>query len=990
MTPTNDTPRAKAVESPTEPFKRAVVGCMRAIAGEPELEVSFAADRPQLAQLKARLPEPPRKMTAHDVAVTRGVGDSLALRLACHDPAVHRAHAPVGKDARAVYDAVEQARVEALGANRMSGVADNLSAMLEERYHRTSYQEITERADAPLEDAIALMVRERLTGRAPPKSSRKMVALWRDWIEERAGQDLSRLIGSIDDQARFATEVREILTALDMADELSGDAGEQGDDDETGDQDDAEGTSDQSEGADAEAQEEMDASAEEGDAGEGEASEADAEQTMDDADMADAQDTGEARRAESPFSNQPPLVDYSAFTSKFDEIINAEELCDIAELERLRAYLDKQLAHLQSAVGRLANRLQRRLMAQQNRGWDFDLEEGIIDAARLSRVIVDPMHALTFKAERDTDFRDTIVTLLLDNSGSMRGRPITVAATCADILARTLERCGVKVEILGFTTRAWKGGQSREAWLQAGKPPNPGRLNDLRHIVYKAADAPWRRSRRNLGLMMREGLLKENIDGEALAWAHSRLLVRPEQRKILMMISDGAPVDDFDAVGQSRQLSRTAPALRHRGDRDALAGGADRHRHRPRRHPLLPPRRDHRRCRRACRRHDRQAGRAVRRERDARADTPLPAAPPQAPGPAMTPRRLGVALLACLAALAAPSAQAGDPGFTPIAVTARPVSRFALATAGTHFGALEFLGGLQLLSSDPHFGSLSGFDFAADGHTMVAVADTGFWFTAKLAETDGRPIGVSEAMLAPMLDAHGKPFANKNAADAEGLRLVTRNGRQTAYVSFEEKAAVTRYGAAPDLAHARRSDLPLPGFVNHIRANKGLEAIAIAPAGGALAGAIVVIAERSLDRAGNHRGFVIGGSHPGAFTLKRDAPFDVTDAAFLPDGDLIVLERSFSYTTGFGMRIRRIAGAAIRPGARLDGPVLIAADMGEQIDNMEGLAVRSGANGETILTLVSDDNGNRFLQRTMLLQFALPPSASPTPAPPFPVPRPQG
>ncbi len=545
MAISNDTPRAKPIEGPTEPFKRAVVGCMRAIAGKPDLEVSFAADRPTLSQHKARLPEPPRKMTANDVAVTRGVGDSLALRLACHDPAVHRTHAPTGKNARAVFDAVEQARVEALGANRMSGVADNISAMLEERYHRGNYQEITERADAPLEDAIALMVRERLTGNAPPQSSRKIVELWRDWIEERAGRDLARLTSAIDDQSRFATEVRDILSALDMADELGSEAGDQGDeDDETGDQDDADGASDTAEGADAASDDEIDASAEEGDAGEGESTDAEAEQTVDDADMSDARDTGEARRADSPFSNMPPIIDYKAFSTKYDETVNAEELCDIAELDRLRSYLDKQLAHLQSAVGRLANRLQRRLMAQQNRGWDFDLEEGVIDAARLSRVIVDPMHALSFKAERDTDFRDTIVTLLLDNSGSMRGRPITVAATCADILARTLERCGVKVEILGFTTRAWKGGQAREAWLQAGKPPNPGRLNDLRHIIYKAADAPWRRSRRNLGLMMREGLLKENIDGEALAWAHGRLLVRPEQRKILMMISDGAPVDD--------------------------------------------------------------------------------------------------------------------------------------------------------------------------------------------------------------------------------------------------------------------------------------------------------------------------------------------------------------------------------------------------------------------------------------------------------------
>ena len=536
---------AQPKESAVDPFKRAVVGCMRAIAANPELEVTFAADRPMLTGTRARLPEPPRKMTENDVAVTRGLGDSIALRLACHDPGVHRAHLPEGRNARAVFDAVEQARVEALGATRMEGVGENLAAMLEDRYHRGNYHEVTDRADAPLEDAVALVVREKLTGKVPPKSGQKVVDLWRDWIEERAGDSLARLSDVIDDQSVFADVIRDVIASLDMADELGSEGGEEDEDDsEAGDADESEGASDQSESADATAQEEVEASADDAEAGEGEASEADAEDMMDDGEMSDSQDAGEARRTPTPFSNLPPIVDYRAFTTRFDEIVRAEDLCDTAELDRLRSYLDKQLANLQGAVARLANRLQRRLMAQQNRAWEFDLEEGLIDAARLSRVVIDPMHPLSFKAERDTEFRDTVVTLLLDNSGSMRGRPITVAATCADILARTLERCGVKVEILGFTTRAWKGGQSRESWLQANKPQNPGRLNDLRHIIYKAADAPWRRARRNLGLMMREGLLKENIDGEALAWAHARLLARPEQRKVLMMISDGAPVDD--------------------------------------------------------------------------------------------------------------------------------------------------------------------------------------------------------------------------------------------------------------------------------------------------------------------------------------------------------------------------------------------------------------------------------------------------------------
>ena len=350
----------------------------------------------------------------------------------------------------------------------------------------------------------------------------------------------------------------------------------------------------------------------------------------------------------------------------------------------------------------------------------------------------------------------------------------------------------------------------------------------------------------------------------------------------------------------------------------------------------------------------------------------------------MTPRRLGVALFACLACLPALAA-AGDPGFAPIDVAARPFAHFALASSQTRFGGLEFRGGLQLSSSDGRFGSLSGLDFAADGRTLYAVADTGFWFTARLTEADGRPTGIAEPMLAPMLDAHGKPFTSKNAADAEGLRIVTGNGRETAYVSFEQRPAVASFAALPDIAAARRSDLPLPKFVNHLKANKGLEAIAIAPANGPLAGAIVAIAERSLDAAGNHRGFILDGKRPGTFSLVRTEPFDVSDAAFLPDGDLLVLERRFSFTDGFGMRIRRIAGAAIRPGAVLDGEVLMVADMGDQIDNMEGLAIRTNERGETILTLVSDDNGNKFLQRTILLQFALTPSS-----PPLPVSRPQG
>jgi cobaltochelatase CobT len=534
-------------ESPTEPFKRAVTGCLRALARKPDLEVSFAAERPGLMGGKARLPEPARKLTKAEAAIVRGNADSIALKIACHDPALHRRLQPAGQQGRAVFEAVEQARVEAIGARRMDGVALNLTAMLEDKFHRGKFEDITDRADAPIEDALALMVRERLTGLPPPAAAKKLVDLWRATIEDRAGKNLDALEDVLEDQRHFGDAVHDLLDALEMGEDRSTDSEDENEDGE-------EEQRKQQSGEDGEAEDNNDTqqtsmddsqvSAEDMPDAAAEAVDAPSADMADDTDMGDAETPGEPQRPRQFGGNEPRGPDYRAFTPKFDETIAAEDLCEPEELERLRSYLDKQLSHLQGVVARLANRLQRRLMAQQSRSWDFDLEEGQLDPARLSRIITDPMHPLSFKAEKDTEFRDTVVTLLLDNSGSMRGRPITVAATCADILARTLERCGVKVEILGFTTRAWKGGQAREHWLTAGKPANPGRLNDLRHIIYKSADAPWRRARKNLGLMMREGLLKENIDGEALDWAHKRLLGRSEQRKILMMISDGAPVDD--------------------------------------------------------------------------------------------------------------------------------------------------------------------------------------------------------------------------------------------------------------------------------------------------------------------------------------------------------------------------------------------------------------------------------------------------------------
>jgi cobaltochelatase CobT len=541
-----NTGKGKASEPPAEPFKRAVAGCLRAIAGRSELDVAFAAEKPALAPDRVRLPEPPRRMTKADAAILRGHADSMALRLAVHNPAIHKRMLPQGGEARAVFEAIEQARVEAIGARRMDGVAANLTAMLEDRFHK-NFADVSERADAPLEDALAMMVRERLTGMEPPPAARKLVDLWREYVESRSNRELDRLAEEIDDQRGFAEAMHDLLTSLDMGEEQFSDRDEdesKDEDEQNQDQSEEQSAADSQESEDGSSPEDSKLAADNTSETTTDAEEAQSADRPEDFDATDGNEAAEPWRPRDTGRNEPHGPNYKAFTTRFDEVVGAEDLCDPEELARLRSYLDKQLQHLQGVVARLANRLQRRLLAKQNRAWEFDLEEGMLDPARISRVIIDPFQPLSFKREKDTNFRDTVVTLLLDNSGSMRGRPITVAATCADILARTLERCGVKVELLGFTTRAWKGGQSREAWLAANKPQNPGRLNDLRHIIYKAADAPWRRARKNLGLMMREGLLKENIDGEALDWAHKRLLARPESRKILMMISDGAPVDD--------------------------------------------------------------------------------------------------------------------------------------------------------------------------------------------------------------------------------------------------------------------------------------------------------------------------------------------------------------------------------------------------------------------------------------------------------------
>ncbi len=533
-----------AEANPLEAFRQALAAAARAVSGEGELELSFTADAPSLAARAAKVPIPSRGLPPEQVAEARGWSDAFALRVLHHDDAVHNGARPADAVAGAAFDGLEQVRVEALGARDYAGIAANLDMMLKARMRTDPIVRARTPDEVPMATALSLLLRERLTGQPAPEAAAPALEMVRGAILEKAGGDLDALAGEIHDQAAFARLSTRLLEGLDLIEQAepqeATEADESGEEEQESEQDDGEQEQDggSTDGV-VEARAEQDSAGEDG---EGETEiEADA---TDDSEMGDEGDEGMMPVRPNSWSTMPAHFDYRAYTLAFDEVIAATELCDAEELTRLRAYLDQQLVHLQGTVSRLANRLQRRLMAQQSRSWDFDQEEGLLDSARLSRVVVQPGHSLSYKVERETEFRDTVVTLLLDNSGSMRGRPISIAAISADILARTLERCGVKTEILGFTTRAWKGGQAREKWLADGRPPSPGRLNDLRHIVYKRADEPWRHARASLGLMMREGLLKENIDGEALLWAHGRLMARPEERRILMVISDGAPVDD--------------------------------------------------------------------------------------------------------------------------------------------------------------------------------------------------------------------------------------------------------------------------------------------------------------------------------------------------------------------------------------------------------------------------------------------------------------
>ncbi|WP_425072633.1 cobaltochelatase subunit CobT [Sagittula sp. S175] len=541
---------SKPSDNPADPFKKALAEATKVMANDPDITVSYSVDPSGMSGDAMRLPQISRRMTRDEVLLARGTADALALHRRYHDNATHSRYLPQGEMARDLYEAMETARCEAMGARDMPGTAGNIDAKIGHDAARRGYGQIRDKSEAPLSVAAGYLIRHLATGRALPPEAANVMDLWRGYMEEQAGGTLDNVNDVLADQSAFAKFARQMITDLGYGDQLGDDPDNMDDEAEDDGEQDGQDEEEQpdSTGNDDDQSEEADASPEQSQDETQDPSQA--QVTMDD--MADQELGDEAELPDGDAPMEPPAPqpisdadpDYKAYSTDNDEEIAAEDLAEPIELERLRAYLDQQLEPLKGAVSRLANKLQRRLQAQQNRSWEFDQEEGVLDAGRLARVVANPTTPLSFKVEKDMEFRDTVVTLLLDNSGSMRGRPISIAAICADVLARTLERCSVKVEILGFTTRAWKGGLAREQWLNAGREQQPGRLNDLRHIIYKQADAPWRRTRDNLGLMMKEGLLKENIDGEALEWAHRRMIVRPEARKILMVISDGAPVDD--------------------------------------------------------------------------------------------------------------------------------------------------------------------------------------------------------------------------------------------------------------------------------------------------------------------------------------------------------------------------------------------------------------------------------------------------------------
>ena len=514
-------------------FKNSISSTVRAISENKNIDITYSAPSKTKKDNQILLPSPSIKLLEIEKNEIRGKADSSALKLKYHNKLIHKLKTPNSVISRKIFNSIETARYESIGINKFPGILKNIDKSIESKY---KIKNISEKKDVAIEDAVQIIILEHLTEKTLPKKLKKITESWRNDIEPVIQENITKLKNNLNKQDSFSD------FALLLTEKLQLMSIEDSNNDKIDDEFENNNSEDDAENSDKNEEMNKDAKSEYQDDKIGETD--DFDKDLIETEVSDDENSENANPIYEPPRDKINNFHYKSFTKKFDEIIPAPELCDSDELVRLRNSLDKQLDNMENIISQLANRLQRKLMAQQKRWWEFNLEEGILDSARLSRVVINPTQPLSYKREIESEFKDTIVSLLIDNSGSMRGRPITVAALSADILARTLERCGVKVEILGFTTRSWKGGKAREEWINKGRPPNPGRLNEIRHIIYKSASNPWRRAKLNLGLMLREGILKENIDGEAIEWAHNRLLQRQENRKILMVISDGAPVDD--------------------------------------------------------------------------------------------------------------------------------------------------------------------------------------------------------------------------------------------------------------------------------------------------------------------------------------------------------------------------------------------------------------------------------------------------------------
>ena len=527
----------------TEQFKTNTSSVMRAISRDQNLCVTYSQEQSPLDNIPNNtpptLPAPSANMPKKKRDLIRGCADSYALNHAYHNPDIHAQSRQDNLQSQAAFDALERARCDSIGTLEMDGVAKNLDTLSEAKAQKRGFKYIKNREDVTIADALSIVARCEITGRKPTASNKNIMKLWQPYIKA----DFSNLKSLLHDQSAYSAAAKQLLCDLGLSISTNNQQGKESED--------SQGTAQESQSEPEESHEQLEEGEEQ--SSDDQSQDTDDSLDMDMDDILDDLQSDDMAIEESPSSAMPNRPDsftdyqegrYSVYTTQFDEEINAEDLSDSFELERLRDMLDQQLSEHQNIITKLANRLQRKLMAKQRRQWEFDLEEGILDASRLAGVIANPNTPITFKQEKEVKFKDTTITILIDNSGSMRGRPIAIAAMTTDIIAQTLERCGLKTEILGFTTRGWKGGKSRELWMESGRPKNPGRLNDIRHIIYKDANAPIRRARKNIGLMLKEGLLKENIDGEALVWAYNRISRRPQERKILLIISDGAPVDD--------------------------------------------------------------------------------------------------------------------------------------------------------------------------------------------------------------------------------------------------------------------------------------------------------------------------------------------------------------------------------------------------------------------------------------------------------------